>query len=431
MWQPPDMQSRSSACPQLGLTVVVHDFSGHPGQLKLSRELARRGYTVQHHFCESFTTGQGATSTTEADPVTFSVRGIRLSGEFARYSAWRRIIQEIKYGFLTVRATWQIRPDLVICSNLPLISLMVFTVALKLGRIPYIFWWQDIYSDAINTVARQRLGMLLGGAVGWLVGRMERACARRASAIVPISKTFLRRLDDWGIDRDRATVIPNWGVLDDLDARPRENQWSDEHGLAGCRVVMYAGTLGLKHDPSTLARLAQSVPDDCRVVVVSQGIGREWLEEHADGDPRLVLLDYQPYEVLPDMLASADVLVAILEQDASRYSVPSKVLNYLCAGRPVVAVMPVTNPAAEMITAADAGIVIGPENKNSIYEVMESLLTDSRQRIEMGKNARKFAEMTFDIAKIADTFEAVVLKAVTKAPPGYTSDPRTVRTVNG
>ena len=52
-------------------------------------------------------------------------------------------------------------------------------------------------------------------------------------------------------------------------------------------------------------------------------------------------LGFQPFEVLPDVLGSADVLVAILEPDAGVFSVPSKVLSYFCAGRPVLLAVPV------------------------------------------------------------------------------------------
>ena len=50
------------------------------------------------------------------------------------------------------------------------------------------------------------------------------------------------------------------------------------------------------------------------------------------------------------MMASADVLVAILEPDASRFSVPSKVLTYLCASRAIVGVLPPDNSVAEILS---------------------------------------------------------------------------------
>jgi hypothetical protein len=36
------------------LRVVVHDYVGHPFQVHLSRELARRGMDVLHLSCDSF-----------------------------------------------------------------------------------------------------------------------------------------------------------------------------------------------------------------------------------------------------------------------------------------------------------------------------------------------------------------------------------------
>ena len=45
--------------------------------------------------------------------------------------------------------------------------------------------------------------------------------------------------------------------------------------------MLYSGTLGLKHDPSILAELATRCATRTptrRVVVVSEGKGRDWLE---------------------------------------------------------------------------------------------------------------------------------------------------------
>jgi colanic acid biosynthesis glycosyl transferase WcaI len=65
--------------------LIVNDFVGHPGQVQLSRELARRGHDVEHQFCASFTTGTGAMTRCDGDPDTFSVRAMKLRIQFARY----------------------------------------------------------------------------------------------------------------------------------------------------------------------------------------------------------------------------------------------------------------------------------------------------------------------------------------------------------
>jgi colanic acid biosynthesis glycosyl transferase WcaI len=387
--------------------LVVHDYSGHPGQVHLSRELARRGHHVEHQFCSSYTTGRGATERRSTDPATFEVRALELGTEFARDSPVQRVRQELQYARIATRAILDARPEVTVLSNIPLIALFLVAVALRLRKMPYVFWHQDVYSDAIAVVARRRLG-LAGRLVGLIARQAERQVARGAAGVVPISDTFIDQLDAWGVPRSKVTVIPNWGAIDEMPLRPRDNAWAQAHAMTGESIVMYAGTLGLKHDPAVLARLAENAPAGSRLVVVTQGQGRQWLESEAAGTPGLTLLDYQPYEQLPDMLASADVLLVVLESDASRYSVPSKVLNYFCAGRPVLGLLPRDNAVAQMIEAAGAGYVVDPSDTAAVTAAVKALLDDPVARADLGAAARRYAETTFDVQRVGDHFESVI-----------------------
>ncbi|MGB0970472.1 MAG: glycosyltransferase family 4 protein [Mycobacterium sp.] len=392
------------------MRVTVHDYSGHPGQVHLSRELVRRGHTVEHQYCSSYTTGRGATELRDDDSPAFSISAISLGREFARYAPSRRIAQEIRYGRNAARSIIKSRPDVAVLSNVPLLALLILAVFLRIRNIRFVFWQQDIYCDAIRAIALQRLGSA-GRPIGWLATLAERWVARNASSIIAISPSFIEELDSWKIPRSKVSVIPNWAAIDEMPARPRDNEWAKSHGLLECCVAMYAGNLGLKHDPSLLAMLADSAPPDAKVVVVSQGRGREWLEENADDIPALELLDYQPYDVVPNMLASADVLIVVLERDASRYSVPSKVLNYLCAGRPVLALLPGDNGVAHMLREAGAGIVIDPANREAAKAALQDLMLDASERARMGTAARRYAEDTFDVTLVGDRVE-VLLKDI-------------------
>jgi len=392
---------------RIALRLVVHDYSGHPGQVHLSRELARRGHHVEHQFCASYTTGRGATERRDGDPESFAVRAIELRSEFARYSPIARLRQELQYARMSARAILAARPDVAVLSNIPLLSMFILTMSLRMRRVPYVFWHQDIYSEAIRVIARDRFGQL-GRLIGWVAGRVERRVARSAAAVVAISDNFLEQLQAWGVQRSKVHVVPNWAAIDEMPVRPRDNAWAQAHGLTGVPVVMYAGTLGLKHDPSVISRLAQMAPTGSHTVVVSQGKGREWLETEAGDVPGLTLFDYQPYEQLPDMLASADVLLVVLESNASRYSVPSKVLNYLCAGRPVLALLPPDNAVAQMVEAAEAGLVVAPGDADAASAALNSLLASPVARAAMGTAARRYAEHTFDVTRVGERFESLL-----------------------
>ena len=47
-------------------------------------------------------------------------------------------------------------------------------------------------------------------------------------------------------------------------------------------------------------------------------------------------------EQLAATLGSADILLGLLEPEATAFSIPSKVLSYMSAGRPIVGLMPDT-----------------------------------------------------------------------------------------
>ena len=179
-----------------------------------------------------------------------------------------------------------------------------------------------------------------------------------SDAVAVISNGFLPTLEQLGIPTDKIYVIENWAPIDELPLRPRANEWAREHDLAGKRVVLYSGTLGLKHDPEAIVQLARhfSKEGDVEVVVVSEGLGADWLRRRREEERllNLRLLPFQPYAVLPDVLASGDVLLTLLEADAGAFSVPSKVLSYLCAGRALLAAVPSDNLAAEVVRGAAA-----------------------------------------------------------------------------
>jgi glycosyltransferase involved in cell wall biosynthesis len=402
--------------------IVVHDYSGHPGQAQLSRALARRGYVVTHQHCPSYATGKGSLQVEADDPPTLSFEPCAMDGAFARYSVLTRIRQELSYGRRAARVIAAKDPEVAVISNVPLLAHSVLARRLARLGVPMVFWHQDIYSEAIGSAARRRLPVV-GPLVAWVAARVEGTIARRSHAIVAISPTFLERLAAWGV-ADKSIVVPNWAPIDELPVCAADNGWRSRVGLGGHPVVLYSGTLGLKHDPSILALLAdrlRSSHPEARVVVISEGKGRDWLEawkrDHAADN--LVLLDFQPYGDLPAVMGSADVLVAVLEPDASRFSVPSKVLTYLCAGRAIVGVLPPDNSVAEVLLTNGAGLVV---RRDDVASEVARLLDDEEGRRAMGRAGRHYAEAAFSPETAADRF-VELFNDLVAPPPGPPDGP--------
>ena len=396
--------------------ILVHDFSGHPFQVELSRELARRGNQVLHVYCSSYTTGRGRLEVEPGDPPTLSVRSVSLGDTFSKYSPVTRLRQEARYARRFLEVVADFHPDVVIESNDPLVSKWRIASRLRKAGIPWTFWLQDLYSVAIAAELERRLGRL-GRLAGRLPLAVEGRLLRNATSVVAITPDFDPHLDAWKVDLDRRTVIPNWAPLDEIEPRPTSRGWAVDRGIEAERIVLYAGTLGLKHDPSLLAALAHGLADEgAAVVVVSEGAGADYLlAEHAD-QANLVVLPFQPYDQLPSMLAAADVVLTILKSEAGVFSVPSKLLTYLSAGRPVVAAVPRVNLAARLLEESGGGLVVDPDEPDGFVRAVAQLLADAPRRSQMGEAGRRYAEEHFDIGRIADQFEACTSPPVTRLP---------------
>jgi len=209
--------------------VVLHDYSGHPGQAELSRALARRGYEVTHQHCPAYATGKGSLELEPGDPVTLEFESCEIRTDFNRYSPLTRVRHEIEYGRKARRCIVANRPDVVILSNVPLIAHAIIARYLRRRRIPMVFWHQDIYSAAISATARKRFPVL-GRLIGAIAERVERSIARSSSGIVAISATFIEKLASWGVEH-KSIVVPNWAPIDELPVQPRQNPWSERMGL--------------------------------------------------------------------------------------------------------------------------------------------------------------------------------------------------------
>jgi glycosyltransferase involved in cell wall biosynthesis len=147
-----------------------------------------------------------------------------------------------------------------------------------------------------------------------------------------------------------------------------------------------------------------------RIVVVSEGPGADFLtaQKSTYELDNLNVLPFQPFESFANVLAAADILLAILEVDAATYSIPSKVISQLCAGRPQVIAVPSGNVVAEIVAEAGAGIVTPPGNENRFFEAVEHLLNSGEERARMGRSARQFAERELGVVGLGEKYAQTI-----------------------
>ncbi|TWU28088.1 glycosyltransferase family 4 protein [Bythopirellula polymerisocia] len=394
---------------------LIHDYAGHPFQVQMSRKLAARGHHVLHVYCASIHTPQGALSRQRSDPEAFQSEGIDL-GEMIPKTGYRRRLQmEREYGTLLESVCQRFAPDVVISGNTPSIPQRRLVKYCQRNRIGHVFWVQDIYGLAAYKLLKRRVPL-----VGPLIGRyfigLDKASARNSDALVVITEDFIPIFESWGLEKSRIHVVHNWAAIDDLPLRPRDNSWSQAQGMSDGPRFVYTGTMAMKHNPNLLLALAKMLDekDSGEVMVVSEGIGVDWLKKESkeQGVRSLRFAGFQPFEVMADVLGSADVLIAVLEEDAGVFSVPSKILSYFCASRPVLAAMPLNNLAAKTIVKEGAGRVVASDDLSGFCSAASELIQSPELRESCGVAARNYAAEHFDIEQITTRFEEILQAAV-------------------
>ena len=393
---------------------LIHDFAGHPFQIQLSRELARRGNQVTHVYPLGLQGPKGRLEPSPSDSGNLTIVGLPLSAQFRKYSPWRRMVAQRQYARDLRRLLASQHFDVLLSGNTPIDVQAELLWYCRRNGIGFVHWVQDVYCRALEFFFRRRIGPR-AVPVSLPIVRRAQFVASRADAAVVIAPAFAGTLAGWGVPRDRISVIENWAPLDEIRPLPRANEWSERHGLHGKTVFLYSGTLGMKHRPDLLYSLAESLDESCRLVVITEGMGADYLRKMPALETLLVL-DFQPYDQVSLALASADVLVTTLEADAGEFAVPSNVLSYLCAGRSMLLAAPKVNLAASIIEHSESGLVAGPDRPEEFIAAARRLAADAKLRSSLGANARQYAERTFEISRIAARFEDLLAHTFSPQP---------------
>jgi colanic acid biosynthesis glycosyl transferase WcaI len=388
------------------MRILINDFGGYPFPMQLSRFLANNGYTVLHTYVSNIKTPHGDMEKGE-DSGNLEILPIILNTEFKKYSFLGRLKGEYEFAKRVSVIINSFKPDIFLSANTPLLAQSILLDKCKQSKIKFIYWCQDIHSIAIENYLKKRL-LFLGKWMSIYLKNKEIRLLEQSDHVITISDSFNDIFKEWGISRTHLSVIQNWAPVNEITIEPKINSWSTKFGVDNKLVVLYSGTLGLKHNPMLISNAAKRLKNNEEVifVVISEGIGAQILIEQKKRFElnNLLVLPYQDYDIFPKVLGGSDILLSILEENASLFSVPSKVLTYLCAQKAILLSVPLDNLSAKIVTNSKSGYCVEPVDVDEFIDRISELIDNSDLRKKMGKNGRKYAEENFEISEIANKF---------------------------
>jgi colanic acid biosynthesis glycosyl transferase WcaI len=181
---------------------------------------------------------------------------------------------------------------------------------------------------------------------------------------------------------DRIEVVQNWAPLDDVIPRPKVNPWSRRHGIADRKVVLYSGTPGHKHDLRLLLETAERLRGrpEVRVVVVSEGARRRLVGKRGARPRSSQPGGFPVPTVQHPVRRSRQCGHSSGDARERRRSLlgSSKILSYMCAGKPIVLLAPRQNLSSTIIRNSNAGLCHEPIEGQAFKDSIVRLLEDRR-----------------------------------------------------
>jgi len=386
------------------MRIVVLDYSGHIPQADLARNIAKLGHEVKHIHCSDYITGRGQIAPLDTDPKNLDFLTISLKNNYNRYNPVDRLIHEIKISKNFWKIIKEFSPDHTIISNVPLFAMYLLSKKMYKDKLLYLYWWQDVYSIALGNKVR-KFG-LVSLPIRKIFDIFEKIILQNSYSVVAISKNFEQIYKQWGLNLKKFYIYPNW-TPPELFLN-NDSQCDNTSEI----VALYAGTLGMKHQPNIFLDLADSSAFqkiNGKIIIISEGRGREFLEQSNNLRRNIELKNFQSLNELNRLFHQSTVLLAILESDASKFSVPSKIMSYLCAGKPIVASIDLVNPAAQIILQSGSGVVVSSkENSENFVSAVIKIISDPLLAESMGNSGKEYAINNFDGIKAASFFLNII-----------------------
>jgi colanic acid biosynthesis glycosyl transferase WcaI len=366
------------------MKILVNDHSGHAFPLELSQQLSKK-HEVVHCYAQYFETPKANFKKNPKDPK-LKIIPIKINKNFKKDHFFMRRSVEILYGKKIVNIIKIQKPDIVICSTTPLDSLVRIIRYCKINQIKSIFWMQDIYSEAISRILNKKIPI-----IGRLIGRyyhyIEKKCENSCDKIVVISPAFKKFISKNNLNK--ISVVENWSPVTKPELK-RILFYKKKLNPQKKFCFIYSGTLGYKHNSKLLLEIAKRCPEAILIISSTGKFALELKEISKKELPNIKVTNWVDHKNLSSFLSIADAFIVTLDNDASTFSVPSKIYTYLNIGRPILGSMPLNNLASKKILNMKVGYISKPDNNQNFLNHCDMLIKNKKLKKSFSKNYKNY-----------------------------------------
>ena len=218
----------------------------------------------------------------------------------------------------------------------------------------------------------------------------------------------------------RAEILPLWGASEFAPDVNRSAERRSYNLPVDKPIALFGGQIsegrGIVEILST-ARIARSLRPDIFFLLIGRGrlvpLVEAYIEE---GAGNLVLMDAIPRDRYLALVAACDVGIVSTIANVDVPTFPSKTIDYLRAGLPVVASVEKTTDYGEFVTKRSFGVAVEAGDPRRLFDAIGRVLDDPSRALAMREAGRRTLAEVFDVRKAAETIIRQSFGAFEQAP---------------
>lgn len=274
---------------------------------------------------------------------------------------------------------------------------------------------QDVFpQNAID------LGVLRNPMLIAMFRAMERAAYRNANRIFVHSESnleFIKRARPQ--TGGKLAVLHNW-----VDAKsyrlPPSRRYRDAYGLEGKFVIGFAGVMGPSQQLDLILDAASRLRsfEDIAFLFVGDGseLGRLKDLAHEQKLSNVLFRPFVPREDYPELLKNFDVGMVCLSPKNHTPVVPAKLLTYMAAGLPVLAVLNRESDGNAIVRTAECGLAVPSDEPDAILDAIKTMFDSRLDLLEWGKHGQVYVNQHFEKTAVISKFEQSLIQTARNSP---------------
>ncbi len=314
-----------------------------------------------------------------------------------------RTLDFMSFAFSSFWAGLFLKTDVVIATSPQFFTALSGRILSSIKRKPFVLEIRDLWPEQIlvNT------GMKRNALIKYFEWEAKK-CYKKADLIVVVTDSYVKKIEDKGIDSNKIVVVKNGVDRSVFSPKPKNTHLEEEFDLQGKFVVGYIGTIGLSQNIpfivdciSAFNKLPESANFKVHFLFVGEGAEKETAirksKEHQLKN--VTFIGQVKKEEMPEYLSLIDIsLVPLRKSNLFLSVIPSKLFELGAMEIPVL--LGVEGEAKKLIERFHSGTSYLPEDKESFLKQLLKMVENEQQLDDFKKGGRLLAK-EYDRQKLA------------------------------